>query len=151
RTMLQAAEILITYYPEEYTLRDLEEHIDDLLLRFQNHYLKDTVYRVGNDLPRKLGINDRFAGIIQMAKKKELPYELIVSAMSHGLFFRKSDNNENFNQQDELFLQSLYDKGLEESIVDFCGFKPTESNFLIKELKDQWCKLKKHHMNRMFL
>ena len=69
-TMLQSAEILLSYYPEDFTKNDLKEHVEDLLERFQNRALKDTVFRVGRDLPRKLGVDDRFAGIIQMARQR---------------------------------------------------------------------------------
>lgn len=89
KTMLQAATILVSYYPDDFTLNDLEEHIDDLLSRFQNKALKDTVFRVGTDLPRKLGIDDRFAGIHQMAQIKQLKCGRIVNAMAYG-FIRKN-------------------------------------------------------------
>lgn len=103
KTMLQAAEILVIYYPDDFTFSGLEEHIDDLLSRFQNQALKDTVFRVGQDLPRKLGINDRFAGIIQMAQKRGLKYDQIILAMTHGFFFRKTNDHKKSNLQDELF------------------------------------------------
>ena len=53
--MLQASSVLQTFYPADYSVADLEEHIDDLLSRFQNKALKDTIFRVGQDRLRKLG------------------------------------------------------------------------------------------------
>ena len=41
---------------------ELEAHIDDLLSRFENKALGDTVARVGNDPVRKLSRNDRLIG-----------------------------------------------------------------------------------------
>ena len=52
--MIQSALILHVAYSDDFTTSDLEEHIDDLLMRFRNKALKDTIYRVGHDLTRKL-------------------------------------------------------------------------------------------------
>lgn len=35
-TMLQAADILLKKYPDEFTIESLTDHIDDLLRRFHN-------------------------------------------------------------------------------------------------------------------
>jgi mannitol-1-phosphate 5-dehydrogenase len=135
KTMLQAAEILVSHYPNDFTLNDLEEHIDDLLSRFQNRALKDTVFRVGQDLPRKLGIDDRFAGIIQMAQKKQLKYDRILNAMAHGFFFGKTDEHGKLNPRDVLFLETLKEKGVEETLTTLCGFHPERNRHLLNELK----------------
>lgn len=139
--MLQAAEILVSYYPDDFTFNELEEHIDDLLSRFQNQALKDTVFRVGQDLPRKLGIDDRFAGIIQMAQKKQLKYDRIVNAMAHGFFFGKTDEHGTLNFQDQRFLQTLKDKGVEKTLTTLCGFHSQKNRNLLNELKIQFLKL----------
>lgn len=135
KTMLQAAEILVIYYPDDFTFSGLEEHIDDLLSRFQNQALKDTVFRVGQDLPRKLGINDRFAGIIQMAQKRGLKYDQIILAMTHGFFFRKTNDHKKSTLQDELFLSTLKNKSMEEALIMHCGFHPERNKGLLNELK----------------
>ena len=142
KTMLQAAEILVSYYPDDFTLNDLEEHTDDLLSRFQNRALKDTVFRVGQDLPRKLGIDDRFAGIIQMAQKKQLKYDRIVNAMANGFFFRKTNEHGTLNPQDELFLQTLKEKGVEKTLIKFCEFHPIINKDLNSDLQIQYLKMK---------
>jgi mannitol-1-phosphate 5-dehydrogenase len=49
----------------------LHNHIGDLLLRFRNRALGDTLYRVGCDLPRKLGPDDRLTGAIKLAIEYE--------------------------------------------------------------------------------
>ena len=135
KTMLQAAEILVSYYPDDFTFNDLEEHIDDLLSRFQNRALKDTVFRVGQDLPRKLGIDDRFAGIIQMAQKKQLKYDHILNAMTHGFFFGKTDEHGTLNHQDQRFLGTLEDKGVENTLTTLCRFHAKKNKKLLNELK----------------
>jgi mannitol-1-phosphate 5-dehydrogenase len=122
KTMLQAAKILHFYYPDDYSLADLEEHINDLLSRFRNRELRDTVFRVGQDLMRKLDIDDRFGGIIQMARVRGLEYQCIAEAMAYGLFFKVQNEHGEFNPQDELFLQTLKEKGVGETLIKFCRF-----------------------------
>jgi mannitol-1-phosphate 5-dehydrogenase len=141
KTMLQSAEILVNYYPDDFTLNDLEEHIDDLLSRFQNRALKDSVFRVGQDLPRKLGVDDRFAGIIQMAQKKQLKYDHILNAMANGFFFRKTDEHGTLNPQDELFLQTLKEKGVEKTLTTLCGFHSEKNRDLLNELENLYSDL----------
>jgi len=57
--MKQSAVALNGVYPNDLTLPDLQNHIDDLLFRFQNKSLGDTIFRVGRDLYRKLDKNER--------------------------------------------------------------------------------------------
>lgn len=144
-TMLQAAEILLSYYPEDFTKNDLKEHVEDLLERFQNRALKDTVFRVGRDLPRKLGIDDRFAGIIQMARQKGLPYDGIARAMAHGFFFGKTDENGKRDPQDELFLQMLKRDGVKKTLITLCDFHSERDKYLLDELKTLYLQLKEKH------
>ena len=135
KTMLQSAAILLEYYPKDFTLSDLEDHIDDLLDRFQNRALKDTVFRVGQDLPRKLGIDDRFAGAIQLARQKGMEYSLIAEAMAYGFFFSKTSETGIPNARDEQFRKVLKGKGIEKVLTLYCGFDSRQDWFLIDELK----------------
>jgi len=140
-TMVQAAEILLQFYPNDFTLLDLVEHINDLLHRFQNRALKDTIFRVGQDLPRKLGINDRFAGIIKMAMQKKLDYSLIINAMAFGILFKKADEFGNLAPKDDLFLKMIKEEGLEKTLVALCGFRPDYDSHLIGKLKTRYLDL----------
>jgi mannitol-1-phosphate 5-dehydrogenase len=92
-TMQQAAEIVLAKYPGEFTRESLTEHIDDLLGRFTNRFLGDTIYRVGCDLPRKLGSHDRLSGAIKLAIELKLPYDKILHVLVCGAFFRANDEN----------------------------------------------------------
>jgi len=62
RTMEQSAAALCREYPADLTPEALAEHVDDLLARFANHALGDTVFRVGRDIGRKLSRADRIVG-----------------------------------------------------------------------------------------
>ena len=105
QTMLQAADILQALYPNEFTHQQLEDHIDDLLHRFRNRSLGDTLFRVGCDLYRKLGPEDRLVAPLRAALKLNKPYHLILNAIEAGISFRAKDENGNYYPPDELFFE----------------------------------------------
>jgi len=122
QTMLQSAEILIALYPKEFTIVQLANHIDDLLSRFQNRALGDTIFRVGCDLFRKLGPDDRLAAPIRAAQELGKPFNLIMEAVMAALSFRAKDENENFLASDEDFFR-LADQGKEVILREVCNLK----------------------------
>ena len=102
-TMFQAADILMKHYPDEFTHEDLIDHIDDLLHRFSNKALGDTIYRVGQDLNRKLGPEDRLAGPLKLAFKYRMPYDKILYIIACAMEFRATDEQGLRNENDEKF------------------------------------------------
>ena len=65
----------------------LIEHAFDLLSRFDNKLLGDTIERVGRDTKRKLSSGDRIVGIIKLCRKHNLPCEFITAGLAAGLMF----------------------------------------------------------------
>ena len=88
KTMLQSADILMALYPGEFTSARLEAHIDDLLYRFRNKALGDTIFRVGCDLYRKLSPEDRIVAPIKAAISLNKPYNLILNSTADSCFFQ---------------------------------------------------------------
>lgn len=131
-TMLQAADILFKKYPEEFTVESLTEHIDDLLKRFQNKALGDTIFRVGCDLQRKLGAEDRLAGAIHLARELKLPYNLILRALICGCHFRATDEAGNILPSDREF-GAIYAKGIKSVLTSICGFDKVDDYEVITE------------------
>jgi mannitol-1-phosphate 5-dehydrogenase len=123
--MLQSAEALIREYPGEFTIIDLTRHIDDLLNRFCNKALGDTVFRVGMDLYRKLGPEDRLVGAIRMASKHGLPFDKIASALACGFHFRGTDEAGRMFPTDESFAGELNVSGPATIIKSRCGIDPS--------------------------
>lgn len=120
-TMLQSAELLLKKYPGEFSPEDLTGHIDDLLSRFQNKALGDTLFRVGCDLGRKLGPEDRLAGAIKNALLFDLPYDKILLALVCGFHFRATDEYGNILPQDAEFAK-LCEKGTDHVLAIICDF-----------------------------
>ena len=133
--MFQSADILKAAYPDDFTDADLEDHIDDLISRFRNKALQDTVFRVGQDLTRKLSSDDRFMGAIHLAMKYNKPYDLILLAMSYGLYFRAKDETGNSYLSDISFLDSI-GNDFESTLIISLGFDPAIDQPIIKAIKE---------------
>lgn len=131
-TMKQSAEILMKKYPGEFSSEDLNAHINDLLLRFRNKALGDTIYRVGCDLMRKLGADDRLTSTIKSALASKLPYDKLVYVLVCGCQFRAKDEEGNMLKEDLQFVQ-LYNKGIKSVLTTVCGFNEVRDKRLIKE------------------
>ena len=132
--MLQSADILKAAYPLEFTDAELEDHIDDLIFRFRNKALKDTIFRVGQDLIRKLSAGDRFMGSIHLAIQYRRPYDMILKAMSYGLCFKAKDEEGNLFTSDIAFLEAV-SKEFESTLIKDLVFDPAADYFIIHELK----------------
>jgi mannitol-1-phosphate 5-dehydrogenase len=103
QTMLQSADILMDLYPGEFIPSQLIIHIDDLLNRFRNRALGDTIFRVGCDLYRKLSPGDRMVAPIKAAMNLNKPYYLIFNALLAAVSFRATDEHGKFFPADEIF------------------------------------------------
>lgn len=120
-TMLQAADILLEIYQQEFTIAGLTEHIDDLIARFQNKFLGDTVFRLRCDLRCKLGREDRMSGAIRLAMELNLPYDRILFSLVCACHFRAVDENGKMLPDDREF-EVIYTKGIEAVLSEICGF-----------------------------
>ena len=65
----------------------LIDHADNLLYRFENRALADTVDRVGKDTIRKLGSNDRLVGALKLCEKHGVDASYICIGIAAGMLF----------------------------------------------------------------
>ena len=65
----------------------LLDHAKNLLYRFTNVALADTVARVGKDTKRKLGSNDRLIGALKLCEKHKIDASYICIGIAAGLLF----------------------------------------------------------------
>ncbi len=122
QTMIQSADILMALYPLEFTYSQLIAHIDDLLCRFRNKALGDTVFRVGCDLFRKLGPEDRLVAPIKSAISLNKPYGLILDALTAAISFRAYDENGKYFPADEKFFNESK-RGTDHVLRNICGLE----------------------------
>ena len=132
--MLQSANLLMKKYPGEFTLFDLTDHIDDLLSRFENQALGDTVFRVGCDLKRKLHRDDRILSPLIDGIQTNSPVNKIVLTFVFGLCFRAKDENGNMFPGDVKFSKILRENGLFYVLSNLCGLSPTEDRKTITRI-----------------
>jgi len=66
-------------------------HVQDLIRRFANRGLGDTVKRVGGDLRRKLSPGDRLVGALKMCREQGVDSLYIEAAIAAALCFRHDD------------------------------------------------------------
>ena len=118
--MKQSAVALNRAYPKHLTLQDLQNHIDDLLFRFQNKSLGDTIFRVGRDLYRKLDKNERLVGPMLLAQRQGTPYNKIKRAFCAALDFKAKDEKGEMYPPDKIFFQREYPRGLEHILRSVC-------------------------------
>jgi mannitol-1-phosphate 5-dehydrogenase len=127
-TMLQSADILMAIYPGEFTRSQLESHIDDLLDRFQNKALGDTIFRVGCDLYRKLSPSDRLVAPIHAAIILNKPYDLILKSLMAAISFCAVDDNGKYYPADEKFF-SESEKGISYILEHICKLNTVSLNW----------------------
>jgi mannitol-1-phosphate 5-dehydrogenase len=140
--MQQAASILQSVYINDFTKEDLDKHIDDLLNRFRNKALMDTIYRVGQDRPRKLSENDRFMGIIRLAISRGMKYNKILQAMVYSLFFEATDENGKLSGQ-ELYFNRIKSLGVEKLLENICGVRLSKDKHLVLGFMKYYKNIKK--------
>ena len=70
----------------------LIRHAENLLYRFTNTALADTVARVGRDTKRKLGANDRLVGALSLCEKHGVDASYICIAVAAAMLFAPEDD-----------------------------------------------------------
>jgi mannitol-1-phosphate 5-dehydrogenase len=116
KVMSQSMMIVAACYPVTFSKLELQHHVDDLLFRFTNPSLGDTLYRVGRDLKRKLHYRDRIMGAIIRAQSLALSWSEIASVYIYALEFVGKDENGNNNKDDSEFMASLVHLSFKEKV-----------------------------------
>lgn len=119
--MWESALSLIREYPQEFDEENQRQHIDDLLRRFSNKYLGDTVYRVGRDIQRKIGRDERIVGAILLDLRHNVEPMATAKVLASALLFRATDDEGKMYPKDEEFVRKWYPKGVEEILTELCG------------------------------
>ncbi len=117
RAMRQSAAALLAEYPAVFTRENLDAHVADLLYRFRNRALGDTIFRVGRDLERKLDKSDRLLGAALLAEKHGLPWDAIGAAVRAAVAFRRTDESGIMFPSDAAFAESAKGKSVAEILV----------------------------------
>ena len=116
RAMTESAQALSKKF--NIPLQSIKENIEDLLKRFGNVELGDTVQRVGKDTKRKLSANDRFSGAIKLCEEEGIVPAYIPIGIAAGLFFKCADD-----KGTEEVTQKLEKEGIEAVLREICELR----------------------------
>ena len=95
------------------------EHVEDLLSRFANKALGDTVCRVGRDPIRKLGSNDRLIGSAKLVSKYDIEPVNICKGITAALKYDYSEDPSACQLAD-----SIKQKGIDFVFKNICKIDP---------------------------
>ena len=89
---------------------------DDLLTRFENKLLGDTIERVGKDTKRKLAENDRFVGAALLCEKLGIESTYILAGLAAGLHFSPEGDESSCAVADD-----ARQNGVLHALSSYCG------------------------------
>lgn len=118
--MWESGQALINAYSNEFNEQNQEEHIDNLLKRFANKHLGDTIFRVGRDIQRKLSYDDRLIGAMRFDLEHGVEPEVTAIGAAAACFFRKKDKTGSYYERDKEFHQSIFPKGIDYILSHVC-------------------------------
>ncbi len=121
--MMESARALIAAYPDEFDEDNQREHVDDLLQRFANKALGDSIYRVGRDVRRKLGRDDRVIGALRFDARQGTDAPCTVLCAAAGMRFRATDENGEMYENDRDFARHVYPEGAEHVLREVAGLR----------------------------
>jgi mannitol-1-phosphate 5-dehydrogenase len=133
--MWESGRALIKEYPDEFDEQNQKEHIDDLIRRFGNVHLGDTIFRVGRDLPRKLGFDERLIGAARLDMKHKIMPKYTALGIAAAFFFRAEDESGKLFENDKKFVEELERHGVDYVLTNVCGLDQQEHGELIAPIK----------------
>lgn len=147
--MQEAALILQSMYPGEFSDKDLLDHINDLIGRFKNIALADTVYRVGCDLERKLSYEDRLILPIRNAIINKLEFSKILFAYFCALQFSSKNELGKSLPKDLVVIGDYNKNGIEYILQKYSGLNPNDSQNIRNKLDELYpnMRIDKHDKN----
>ena len=113
-------------------LEELLIFSENLLSRFENKLLGDTVERVGRDTKRKLSANDRFVGAARLCEKHGIKPVTILAGLAAGLHFAP--------EGDEASAEVVADvkaNGVAHALAAYCGVEDEATAAAVKSTYDK--------------
>ncbi|MCM8762444.1 MAG: mannitol-1-phosphate 5-dehydrogenase [Candidatus Omnitrophica bacterium] len=117
-----------------FEISEIDGYIKDLIKRFGNRLLNDTVFRVGRDPLRKIGPNDRIAGAINLCLSQGVYPENICFVMALSLCYNYPDDKSAIEMQ-----ALIKEKGIEFLLKEVSCIKDAE---IIERIKKYYWQVK---------
>lgn len=139
--MWESGHALIGEYPHEFDEGSQQIYINDLIRRFGNAYLGDTIYRVGRDIPRKLGYNERLIGAARLDLKHRITPRYTALGIASAFMFGATDEKGQMFENDIRFVEELRRYGMDYMMENKCGLNMTEHKDLMILIKHAYALL----------
>ena len=97
-------------------MEELDAFSENLLERFENKLLGDTIERVGKDTKRKLSENDRFVGAARLCEKHGIKPEHILVGLAAGLHFSPEGDESSIE-----VARTAREGGARAALATYCG------------------------------
>ena len=114
RAMTEAARALSAEH--DVSFDEIMKHVDDLLYRFSNKHLGDTVNRVAGDPIRKLSANDRLTGAAMLCLKHGIDPVYISFGIWAALSFAPGED-----PSAKILQEKIIQDGVIKTLEDVCG------------------------------
>ncbi|MCX5642180.1 MAG: mannitol-1-phosphate 5-dehydrogenase [Candidatus Omnitrophica bacterium] len=118
-TLKEAGSALIKKH--HFSKKELGDYSADLIRRFANKSLGDTVYRVGRQPLRKLGPRDRLVGAARLCLDFGIEPENIIFTIATALCYNYKEDEEAVN-----LAKMISEKGAGYVLQEICKIKPAE-------------------------
>ncbi len=135
--MQESARALARRYPQELDAAGLSDHVADLLRRFGNRALGDTVFRVGRDLPRKLAPGDRLIGGLRLVQAEHCDLAPVCRAIAAALRFAAADEAGQTFAPDKAFRERLAQEGAAAVLCAHSGLDPGRDAAVLRGVVQQ--------------
>ncbi len=133
---------LVREYPNVFSQAQMDENIHDLLRRFANRALGDTIYRVGKDVERKLSADDRVIGALRLCVSHGIEPEHICRAAASALLFcGRDENNKTFGMDMDIY-ERVKLEGPWPVLSDICGLKTSTDLSTIERISSRYFALR---------
>jgi len=149
QVMWESACALINAYPDEFNTENQEAHIENLLKRFANRHLGDTIFRVGRDIQRKLSYDDRIIGAMRFDLNHGVLPEQTAFTAAAACFFKKTDEAGQLYERDQQFHQSIFPRGIDFILKNVCKLSDRNVNEkkIMRMIKANFCDLQNNLFN----
>ena len=127
-------------------LESLIDHAEDLLYRFENKLLGDTIDRVGKDTVRKLSPQDRLAGAFKLIKEQKINPVYIELGIAAALHFAPKEDIASGE-----VVNYVVNEGVTAALKKYCGFKDKDM-ISVEIITELYSRLKdSHNLNDLII
>ena len=136
--MWESGKALILEYPHEFNEENVKEYLEDVIRRFGNRALQDTIYRVGRDIPRKISRNDRLIGALLLDEKHSVPTPSTTLGVAAAALFRGRDDKGRLHPRDKVFAEQIRARGIDHILKEICGLSLEREKSIVDNIKSTY-------------